>query len=275
MGATSAIAEHCARLWVWHDAADLMLIGRDDERLRRVADDLAVRSPASRIECLSADFTDDAAIERVVAAACTRGKFDVVLIAHGALPDQAACQSDLRACHNALTINGVSPALFAEAFVSRMHSAGPASVVLIGSVAGDRGRQGLAGPLCAGFAALAGIGLQRPEDNTGQARPSSHSHDGTLGRPRPGAGACRGGGPGNHYGGGARPCRDLRTGQVAHHHAGDSLLAQHDLPSTENLNDGNRCDLAEIPMSRCQYAPCELVAPGMEPAVMDTIRKLR
>ena len=141
MGATSAIAEHCARLWIRHDAADLMLIGRNDERLRRVADDLAVRSPASHIECLSTDFTDDAAIERAVATACTRRNPDVVLIAHGALPDQAACQANLHACHNALMINGISPALFAEAFVSHMHSAGPASLVLIGSVAGDRGRQ--------------------------------------------------------------------------------------------------------------------------------------
>ena len=141
VGATSAIAEHCARLWIRHDAADLMLIGRNDERLRRVADDLAVRSPASHIECLSADFTDDAAIERAVATACTRRNPDVVLIAHGALPDQAACQANLQACHNALMINGISPALFAEAFVSHMHSAGPASLVLIGSVAGDRGRQ--------------------------------------------------------------------------------------------------------------------------------------
>lgn len=141
MGATSAIAEHCVRLWIRHDAADLMLIGRNDERLRRVADDLAVRSPASHIECLSADFTDDAAIERAVATACTRRNPDVVLIAHGALPDQAACQANLHACHNALMINGISPALFAEAFVSHMHSAGPASLVLIGSVAGDRGRQ--------------------------------------------------------------------------------------------------------------------------------------
>jgi len=141
VGATSAIAEHCARLWIRHGPVDLVLIGRNDERLRRVADDLAVRSPASRIECLSADFTDDAAIERAVATACTRRKPDVVLIAHGMLPDQAACQADLHACHNALMVNGISPALFAEAFVSHMHSAGPASLVVIGSVAGDRGRQ--------------------------------------------------------------------------------------------------------------------------------------
>jgi len=141
VGATSAIAEHCTRLWIRHGAADLILIGRNDKRLRRVADDLAVRSPASHIECLSVDFTDGAAIERAVATACTGGRPDIVLIAHGALPDQAVCQADLRACQDALTVNGVSPALFVEAFVSHMHNAGPASLVLIGSVAGDRGRQ--------------------------------------------------------------------------------------------------------------------------------------
>lgn len=141
VGATSAIAEHCARLWTRHRAADLVLIGRSGERLRRVADDLSVRSPSSHIESLSADFTDEAAIEHVVAAACAARAPDIVLIAHGVLPDQATCQADLRACHNALAINGVSPALFAEAFVARMEGAGPASLVLISSVAGDRGRQ--------------------------------------------------------------------------------------------------------------------------------------
>ena len=63
-----------------------------------------------------------------------------MLIAHGKLPDQAACQRDLADCASALSINGVSPVLFAEAF------AGPSRpqarhLVIIGSVAGDRGRR--------------------------------------------------------------------------------------------------------------------------------------
>lgn len=135
------MAEHCARLWLAQAPADLMLVGRSDERLRRVAADLAVRSPASNIECLVTDFADAAAIGHAVAGACAVRAPDIVLIAHGSLPDQAACQADLQASQEAMVINGLSPALFAEAFVARMEGAGPACLILIGSVAGDRGRQ--------------------------------------------------------------------------------------------------------------------------------------
>ena len=37
IGATSAIAEHCARLWVEREPLTLTLIGRDEEKLRRIA----------------------------------------------------------------------------------------------------------------------------------------------------------------------------------------------------------------------------------------------
>ena len=37
IGATSAIAEHCARLWVEREPLTLTLVGRDEEKLRRIA----------------------------------------------------------------------------------------------------------------------------------------------------------------------------------------------------------------------------------------------
>lgn len=135
------MAEHCARMWLAEADADLVLVGRSAERVRRVAADLAVRSPASRIECLVADFADPAAIACTVAAICTSRTPDIVLIAHGCLPDQAICQTDAQASHEAMIVNGVSPALFAEAFAGRMAGGDPARLILIGSVAGDRGRQ--------------------------------------------------------------------------------------------------------------------------------------
>jgi short-subunit dehydrogenase len=135
------MAEHCARLWLAEADADLVLVGRSAERLRRVAADLTVRSPASRIECVAIDFADPATIGQTVSAICTARAPDIVLIAHGCLPDQAACQFDSHVGHEALMVNGVSPALFAEAFARHMASGDPACVILIGSVAGDRGRQ--------------------------------------------------------------------------------------------------------------------------------------
>lgn len=141
VGATSSIAEHCARLWVQDQPLDLTLIGRDAVRVGRVAQDLRVRSPQSQVREVLADFTDPALIKATVNAIVADGAVDTVLIAHGSLPDQAACQDDLLACREALDINGVSPAMYAEAFAAHLSAAGRGILALIGSVAGDRGRR--------------------------------------------------------------------------------------------------------------------------------------
>ena len=141
IGATSAIAEHCARLWVKEAAVDLTLVGRDKAKTERVAADLRVRSPQSVIRVLQADFIDPLAIRQLVDGIVAEGAVHTVLLAHGTLADQAVCQQDLTACHDALTVNGVSPVLFSEAFVGHMQKANHGTLAIIGSVAGDRGRK--------------------------------------------------------------------------------------------------------------------------------------
>ncbi|MDO5624547.1 MAG: SDR family NAD(P)-dependent oxidoreductase [Pseudomonadota bacterium] len=142
VGATSAIAEHCARLWAMRQPARITLIGRDVARLERIAADLAVRAPKAHIGVLpQGDATDPQAIDDVVARAAADVPVDIALIAHGLLPDQARCQQDLGTNAQALALNGASPALYAEAFVQRMQPAGRGTVAVIGSVAGDRGRK--------------------------------------------------------------------------------------------------------------------------------------
>jgi short-subunit dehydrogenase len=141
VGATSAIAEHCARLWLGDGAVDLTLVGRDAARTGRVAADLQVRSPQARIRVSTLDFTDPAAITRLADGLAAEGAIDLVLIAHGALPEQADCQRDLALNAAALAVNGVSPVLFAEAFVTHLQHSGQGTLALIGSVAGDRGRK--------------------------------------------------------------------------------------------------------------------------------------
>ena len=141
IGATSAMAEHCARLWVQAAPVRLTLVGRDEARTRRVADDLRVRSPQSDVHVMTSDFADAAAIQRTVSHIVNQAAVDVVLIAHGVLSDQGTCQDDLLACDAALQINGVSPVLFAEAFAKPMVATNHGTIAIIGSVAGDRGRK--------------------------------------------------------------------------------------------------------------------------------------
>ncbi len=139
IGASSAIAEHCARLWA-RQPVSLVLVGRELARLQRVSDDLRVRSPQSPVQALQARFDDPAAIGELAGRIAAEGRIDIVLIAHGNLPDQTACERDLSAARQALLVNGVSPALFAEAFAGMMQATG-GTIAVIGSVAGDRGRK--------------------------------------------------------------------------------------------------------------------------------------
>ncbi len=140
IGGTSLIAEHCARLWL-RAPTDLVLVGRDNTRLERIAADLRLRSLQSTVQCRVADFTDPTAIAALADALAAEAPIDIVLVAHGQLPVQEDCQADLIKAAEALSVNGVSAVLFAEAFARVLSQAGQGTLAVIGSVAGDRGRQ--------------------------------------------------------------------------------------------------------------------------------------
>ena len=140
IGATSAIAEHCARLWA-QQPSDFVLVGRDRDRLDSLAADLQVRSPQSSAQSVVLDFSDPAAIAALAKQTAAEGRVDIVLIAHGNLPVQSDCEQDLTLTRQALEINGLSPVLFAEAFVAQLEKAGSGTLAIMGSVAGDRGRK--------------------------------------------------------------------------------------------------------------------------------------
>lgn len=141
IGANSAIAEHCARLWAKQNPSEFVLVGRNQEKLERVASDLKVRTPDTIITIIMRDFLDPEQIQKVVDQVYITGSVDIALIAHGSLPDQEVCQLDLKLCRQALEVNGISPVMFAEAFARQMQKADKGTLAVIGSVAGDRGRK--------------------------------------------------------------------------------------------------------------------------------------
>jgi short-subunit dehydrogenase len=140
IGATSAIAEHCCRLWAERGPVDLVLVARDAPRTERIATDLRVRGAGATVEVMTADFTDARDIARVADATTAAAPVDIVLIAHGYMPGQKLCE-DIELCRDTLVINAVSPALFAEAFAGHFAKADRGTIAIIGSVAGDRGRK--------------------------------------------------------------------------------------------------------------------------------------
>lgn len=141
IGGTSTIAMHCARLWVEKEPVILTLVSRDKAKTEQLAADLRVRNSQTVIQIIEAHFLDPLAIRQLVDSIVAEGPVHLVLIAHGSLPNQSACQQDLIACRDALTINAISPVLFAEAFAGHMQTADLGTLAIIGSVAGDRGRR--------------------------------------------------------------------------------------------------------------------------------------
>ena len=141
VGATSGIAEQCARIWIQEPTITLTLVGRDKSKTQLLADDLSVRNPAAVIKVVTTDFLSPKEIAHTVESICAATPVSIALIAHGSLPDQQQCQQDLALNQQTLEVNGISPVLFAEVFATQMEKAQQGTLALIGSVAGDRGRK--------------------------------------------------------------------------------------------------------------------------------------
>ncbi|WP_313142022.1 SDR family oxidoreductase [Stenotrophomonas sp.] len=137
IGATSAIAESVARLYAGRAAA-LYLVGRSAGKLDAIAADLRVRG-APHVHTGVLDVNDLSAHGALLDDAWSAlGGVDTVLIAHGTLPDQAACDASVELSLREFATNGTSTIALAAALAQRLQSG--ASLAVISSVAGDRGR---------------------------------------------------------------------------------------------------------------------------------------
>ncbi|MCT8286423.1 SDR family oxidoreductase [Xanthomonas translucens pv. translucens] len=136
IGATSAIAEATARRYAARGAA-IHLLGRQAARLEAIAADLSVRGARSSSGVL--DVNDGAQHGTAFDAAWSAlGGVDVILIAHGTLPDQAACDASVELSLREFATNGTSTIALCAALAPRL--AAGATLAVISSVAGDRGR---------------------------------------------------------------------------------------------------------------------------------------
>jgi short-subunit dehydrogenase len=140
LGATSAIAEATARLYA-SEGAELLLVGRKLERLAAVAADLRLRG-ATRVETAICDLADTGDVALAFAHfVAALGGLDHVLLAYGTLGDQKKAEHDLSAARANLKVNFTSAAAWALAAADTLEQQGHGSLVVLGSVAGDRGRR--------------------------------------------------------------------------------------------------------------------------------------
>jgi short-subunit dehydrogenase len=139
VGAASAIAEHYARLEAG-DGGAFCLVGRSPGRLQAIADDLRVRG-ASDVFVLPMDVNEVERHAGMLDEAWDRlGGIDVVLLAHGTLPDNAECAADPALALREFATNGSSTIALMAAAAVRLEAQGGGTLAVVSSVAGDRGR---------------------------------------------------------------------------------------------------------------------------------------
>ena len=140
IGATSAIAQACLRIWLQCDVKKLTLAGRASSDLDALAIDISVRYPAVEIHTKRIDFENPSLILEAVSQINTSQDVDQVLVALGSLLPQSECCDNVEANARTLWTNGISAALVTELFATSMQHTG-GSIGVISSVAGDRGRR--------------------------------------------------------------------------------------------------------------------------------------
>lgn len=139
IGATSAIATACARLWAVQ-GSEFFLVARNAEKLQQTAADLQGRGARS-VTVHEMDATDIAAHPAMLAN-CVGAlrQIDIALIAHGTLPDQKACEQDVNVALQELANNGTSVIALLTLLANQFEAQRCGSLAVISSVAGDRGR---------------------------------------------------------------------------------------------------------------------------------------
>ena len=138
LGASSPIARAIARR-VAERGQDVLLAGRDREDLSRIAEDLAVRG-AGRVEVLAFDAADLESHAGFAArcAALSAGRPLAVLVAFALMPEQPDIDGDPALVRRTIDTTFTGAASVLHHLAPQLERGG--RVVVLGSVAGDRGR---------------------------------------------------------------------------------------------------------------------------------------
>ena len=139
IGATSAIAEATARLFA-RRGDRLYLLARNAERLESLSRDLKIRGAGSvMFDTLDVNEFEghQAALDSAIEAL---GGIDIVLIVHGTLPDQKACEASFALSLEELTTNAISTISLLTLLANHFEQKAQGTIATVASVAGDRGR---------------------------------------------------------------------------------------------------------------------------------------
>ena len=140
IGATSAIAKATAKGYA-SKGDRLYLLARHQERLTTLTKDLEALG-AKTIDCQQMDVNNFDKHQPLINMAFEElGKIDVVLIAHGTLPDQKAGEKSFHTLQKELNTNAMSTLSLLTHLANQFEAQKSGTIAVITSVAGDRGRQ--------------------------------------------------------------------------------------------------------------------------------------
>ena len=139
-GATSAVGQALARIHSSEGDA-LILVARNVGRLDRVATDMLSRG-ASQVDCLYSDLDNiDAHTELLRKVEQTATNIHKYYFFYGILPDQEACEASWNETQKALTTNLLSVVSLLTNIANKIEKETNRGLIVVSSVAGDRGRQ--------------------------------------------------------------------------------------------------------------------------------------
>ncbi|RFB75487.1 SDR family NAD(P)-dependent oxidoreductase [Methylovirgula sp. 4M-Z18] len=139
LGAASAIAEATARIWA-RDGARLVLVARDPVQLEAIALNLK-NLGAGEVRTVTLDCARADAAKELGKMAEMFGGLDVVLVAYGVLRDTADLDRHPAAAEELIQTNFASAAAWCIAAGAIFERQRSGTLLVIGSVAGDRGRR--------------------------------------------------------------------------------------------------------------------------------------
>ena len=138
-GATSSIAEQCARIWA-ERGYSLYLVARNEERVKTIAADLRIRG-ATQVAIHCADLNDlelhNSILNKTNSAL---NGLDLALIAHGILSNQKKCEQSVKETLDGIKTNALSTISLLTLISNRFESQRSGLITVLSSVAGDRGR---------------------------------------------------------------------------------------------------------------------------------------
>lgn len=139
-GASSAMAQAFARRYAVRGSR-FFLLGRDASKLEIIQQDLQTRG-ASAVWTATADLAKAHDCEQQVAEAVRLlGSIDIALIAQGVMRPQDTLQRDAESIRENFQVNLLSAVEVATALANYFEQRKGGTLLVISSVAGDRGRQ--------------------------------------------------------------------------------------------------------------------------------------